>query len=427
MKPGFYAANGWAIKAPLRLTCLALIQLLLGFWLSALGTGSGAMSAEFRTFKILPAPITLRLSFMGTVVPGATVPVMAPFEGVIREKRAGLGDMVHAGDTLVVMDTSEIEMRFREAESALLKAQLSADSLSKWETGPEVMRARRTLATAEAALENAQRQERETKALFDRGIVPRMEYDGAIQQLNSQSLQVEAAKQDLEAALERGNASARRLADIELANAKARFDAIRVQIGGGEVKAAATGILSRPPASPGMPGEAARIEPGARLTISQVLFMIADTQRFLISAKVDEVDVNRIQINQAVEIDGDAFPGKPMRGRIISVSAEAAQSESIGRNASFDIRAAILDADTEQRAAIRIGMSARITVEVYSNPQALVVPHEAISNIGGTSYVRIYDPATERDVSVPVITGVSTETGVEIRSGLKPETLIVLP
>ena len=72
-------------------------------------------------------------------------------------------------------------------------------------------------------------------------------------------------------------------------------------------------------------------------------------------------------------------------------------------------------------------MSARITVEVYSNPQALVVPHEAISNAGGISYVRIYDPATERDASVPVVTGVSTETGVEIRSGLTPGTLIVLP
>jgi multidrug efflux pump subunit AcrA (membrane-fusion protein) len=147
----------------------------------------------------------------------------------------------------------------------------------------------------------------------------------------------------------------------------------------------------------------------------------------LVSAKVDEVDVNRIQINQTVEIDGDAFPGKPMGGRIIAVSAEAAQSDGIGRNASFDIRAAILEANEEQRAAIRIGMSARITVEVYSNPQALVVPHEAISNAGGISYVRIYDPATERDASVPVVTGVSTETGVEIRSGLTPGTLIVLP
>ena len=31
-----------------------------------------------------------------------------------------------------------------------------------------------------------------------------------------------------------------------------------------------------------------------------------------------------------------------MRGRIVAVSAEAAQSEGVGRSASFDIRAAIL-------------------------------------------------------------------------------------
>lgn len=414
------------IKVPLRLNGLVLATLLFVFWPSVIRAGSGGAAGEFKTVKVLPTPIAVRLSFMGTVIPGATAPVAAPFEGIIREKRTGIGDRVQAGDTLIVMDTSEVEMRFREAESAQLKAQLNADSLSKWEAGPEVMRARRTLATAETTLENAQRQERETKALFDRGIVARMEYDGATQQLNSQRIQVETARQDLEAVLERGNASNKRLADIELANAKARFDAIKTQIGGSEVKAAATGILSRPPAS-GAPGEVVRIEPGARVNNGQVLFTIADTQRLLVSAKVDEVDVNRIQINQTVEIDGDAFPGKPMGGRIIAVSAEAAQSDGIGRNASFDIRAAILEANEEQRAAIRIGMSARITVEVYSNPQALVVPHEAISNAGGISYVRIYDPATERDASVPVVTGVSTETGVEIRSGLTPGTLIVLP
>ena len=72
-------------------------------------------------------------------------------------------------------------------------------------------------------------------------------------------------------------------------------------------------------------------------------------------------------------------------------------------------------------------MSARITVEVYSNPQALVVPHEAISNPGGVSYVRTYDPATERSASVPVVTGVQApETGVSIRSGLAPGALVVL-
>jgi multidrug efflux pump subunit AcrA (membrane-fusion protein) len=387
---------------------------------------SFAASGEYRTVKVQLTPINVRLSFIGTVIPSTTVPVVAPFEGIIREKRAGIGDRIHVGDTLIVMDTSEIEMRFREAESALLKAQLNVYSLSKWEVGPEVTRARRTLATAETVLENAQRQERETKALFDRGIVARMEHDGAAQQLNSQRLQVETARQDMEAVLERGNASNRRLANIELANASSRFDTLKAQIGGSEVRTTATGILSRPPAS-GTSGEVVRIETGARVNNGQVLFIISDTQRLLVSAKVDEVDVNRIQINQAVEIDGDAFPGKPMHGRIISVSAEAAQSEGGSRGASFDIRAAILEADEEQRAAIRIGMSARITVEVYSNPQALVVPHEAISNIGGVSHVQIYDPITEKDARVPVVTGVSTETGVEIRSGLMPGTLIVLP
>ena len=53
-----------------------------------------------------------------------------------------------------------------------------------------------------------------------------------------------------------------------------------------------------------MPGKAVRIEPGARVNNGQVLFTIADTQKALGIAKVDEVDVNRIQINQAVEIDG---------------------------------------------------------------------------------------------------------------------------
>lgn len=362
-----------------------------------------------------PQAVSQQLDIAGTIAAGKSVAIVAPFDGVIREKRVQLGDHVNVGDVLVVMDTGEIASRYRDAQSAYIKAAMAADAMEKWGKSPDVLRARRSLEAAETALASLERQVVELKALLDQGIVSRNEYDGVVQQRDAQRSTVAGAKDDVTVALERGNDDNRQLVMLELENTQSRLNDLKQQMAGAKVATAISGILTRPPVKDS--GESPQsTEPGASITRGTALFSIADTSSFTVTGAVDEIDVNRVKIGQAVTIASDAFPGRIVSGRVVSVSAEAGGKETSGRAPSFEVRASFQTEDESLRQTIRIGMSARMTIETYANEAALIVPPSAIINTATGTQVRIR--RNGETTTIPILIGATFPTGVEVISGL---------
>lgn len=76
---------------------------------------------------------------------------------------------------------------------------------------------------------------------------------------------------------------------------------------------------------------------------------------------------------------------------------------------------------------IRLGMSARMRIEIASNPQAIVVPIEAIRDPTSNPVVRVRDPATGELHLRQVRLGVTQQQGIEIPSGLRDGDVVILP
>ena len=377
------------------------------------------------TITVAPVAAASFVTLAGTVGAEKTVPVVAPFDGVIRELRTQIGDVVQAGDPLVVMDDGEIATRVREAQAAFLKSSIAADLLDRWADSPEVIRARRALESAEASLALAERQMTETKRLFDRGIVSRNEYDGLVQQRDTQRKAVASAGMDLQTTLAHGDANSRRLAELDLKNTRSRFADVMAQADGKVVRAPIGGILSLPPISPQNNQPAVEIASGARVSRGQAFFAVADTATLVVTGRVDEVDVNRIRIGQPVSITSDAFPGEAIPGRLIGISAEADTARGGSRAPSFEVRAAFpRDAG---RGQIRLGMSARMRIEIASNPQAIVVPIEAVRDPATNPTVQVRDPETGKPRLAQVRLGATQQQGIEILSGLREGDIVNLP
>ncbi|TWC75766.1 multidrug resistance efflux pump [Rhizobium sp. SJZ105] len=375
-----------------------------------------------QTFTLEPQAVLQQLDIAGTVAAGKSVAIVAPFDGVIREKRAQLGEHVSVGDVLVVMDTSEIVSRYRDAQSAYIKAAMAADTIKKWENSPEVLRARRSLEAAKTSLAASERQLVELKALLDQGIVSRNEYDGVVQQRDAQRNTVAGAEDDVTTALERGNDDNRQLVMLELDNTQSRLNDLKQQMAGAKVATAIAGILTRPPTKDS--GESPQsTEPGASITRGTALFSIADTSSFTVTGAVDEIDVSRVKIGQTMTIASDAFPGKTLAGRVVSVSAEAAGTRP-GGAPSFEVRGSFTIEDEALRQTIRIGMSARMTIETYTNSSALVVPPAAILKTGSGPHVKV--KRNGETLMVPVLLGGTFPAGIEVLGGLNKGDAIVL-
>ncbi|RKE76945.1 multidrug resistance efflux pump [Rhizobium sp. AG855] len=397
------------------------------FWMVDNGPPASALeeaAATEREILVQPQSVAQHLDITGTIAAGKAIAIVAPFDGVIREKRVQLGDHVDVGDVLVVMDTSEIASRYRDAQSSYIKAAIAADALANWESSPDVLRARRSLEAAEVSLSMLDRQVNELKSLLDQGIVSRSEYEGLIQQRNAQRNTVAGAKDDLSATLMRGNDDNRQLVMLELENAQSRLSDLKQQMAGAKVATAVAGVLTRPPVNEsGDPPLAT--EPGASVTRGAALFSIADTSTFLVTGSVDEIDVNRVKLGQRVDVTSDAFPDHAVEGQVVNVSAEAAGPGNSGRPPSFDIRASFVVEDKELRRAIRIGMSARMTIETYSNEAALVVPPSAIIRSEAGPQVRVRRDGQSDFQSV--LLGATFPTGVEIVAGLSAGDVVLSP
>lgn len=130
------------------------------------------------------------------------------------------------------MDTGEMEVKLRESRSSYIKAQAKLKELEEWDKGTEVVRAKRTFAGAESKL-------KETKLLYEKGIVARNEYETAREQLINQ-------KEELANVLKKGSAENVRIARLEFQNAESRLTELENQIKEAVVKAPVGGIVIQP-------------------------------------------------------------------------------------------------------------------------------------------------------------------------------------
>jgi multidrug resistance efflux pump len=335
------------------------------------------------------------------------------------------GQRVTPGQILFVMDDFDLAQRRREAESGYLKAVQTGTEMVNWDRSPDVMRARRAVQSAANDLRNNQSKMEETKALLDRGLVPRNEYDGLQQQEATQRLALTGAQQDLEAALARGRGPNRQAVMTDLEGAQARLRDLEQLLGSTIVRAKIGGVILKPPAS--KENAAVSMHAGARLNRGQAIALIGEADGLAVEAMADEIDANRISEGQAVMVTGPAFGENVLTGRVERVAAQASTDDSSSSKAPrFPVRVRLDPVPEAARQRIRFGMSANVAITLYQNPSAIVVPPGAVKGMAPQSVVTIED-ASGRRREVRVKLGEASVEGVEILSGLKPGDKVIVP
>lgn len=156
-------------------------------------------------------------------------------------------------------------------------------------------------------------------------------------------------------------------------------------------------------------------ERGQVLTAGQPVVRIAQGNAKEIAVTVAENRLAALQAATQLTINLSAAPGKTYLGTLREVSPVADPATR-----TFAARIAVPNAD----AAMRLGMSARVTVQGNAQP-VMVLPLTALYRNGGKTAVWVVDPATStvRLTSVTVTT--VQEEGAVIGEGLKAGEMVV--
>lgn len=393
---------------------------------------TASQPADIPTIVVETKPVSGSITLIGQIEPLQQINVVSPFSGKIADVNFVYGQEVKQGDVLASVDTSEMMVRLRDAQAAVIRATQNEQTLRTWVTGPEVTRAKMNQSRNRAMLDSLKRKLDEARLMFSRGIIPKTELESAEESYENQVMNDQAAADEVQSLLQRSSAENLRIAGMEVKNAVVRRDELQAQINRAVVRTPLSGIVLRPAA-----GEDERRNTGARplergmaVEQGQALVAIGNLEGVIVRSQVDEVNISKIGAGQAAWVSGDAFPGLMLSGSITAVSCQARSTDGgraeSGKPPAFDVTVTVPQLDDIAKAIVRVGMSASAQVTTYENPEALVLPVSAVLSESDSYYVLRRDPATRAFEKVLIQAGITTLDSVEVLYGLNATDVVAL-
>ncbi|MFZ6006244.1 MAG: efflux RND transporter periplasmic adaptor subunit [Nitrospirota bacterium] len=386
--------------------------------------GQGNMNSSPQIITVAPQPVSLTISLQGILEPARMISIISPLNSRVTEKYFYYGEHVKRGQLLLKLDTSETEIKLREAKVAYAKAVEHLKELEEWENRPEVSRVRRSLTKAKLSLDAQKKRLEDTEMLFKKGIVAASEYESTLEQYKNLQLDYQSAQEELNAVLTKGSGENIKIARLEVESARLRLRELEDTLKKALVHAPVSGIVLLPHVNRDEQDEKKKIlEAGSIVARGETLLTIGDSNSLSVRTQIDEVDKPKIMHGQKVRITGDAFPKVVLTGKIHYISSQA---RVLNKTPYFDVVVMIDKIPPEFEKSIDIGMSANIEVIIYEKTDTLMVPISAVKIKGHERWVIMLDKENNQFKKIKVETGITTTDSVEITGGLKAGDKVVL-
>lgn len=178
------------------------------------------------------------------------------------------------------------------------------------------------------------------------------------------------------------------------------------------------------------------VDEGQTVNASQTtptILRLADLDNVVIKTEISEADVVNVKTGQECSFTILGRPHRPYKGVLGRVapapssyessSSTSSTSSSSSSSSSTSSTAIYYNADINvpnEDGALRIDMTADVTIDVASAKNALALPITALRNDQGTS-AEIYVLDGEKIKKVEVALGVRNDQYVEVKSGLAPD------
>ena len=104
---------------------------------------------------------------------------------------------------------------------------------------------------------------------------------------------------------------------------------------------------------------------------SPPLMTISDLSQMVVKTYINEVDMEKLKMDQLAEIASDTYKGRIYQGRVIEISPIGVERDNI---ISFEIMIEVIDSPPE----LRPGMSTDVDIITYEEKAVLLVPIEAV-------------------------------------------------
>jgi HlyD family secretion protein len=336
------------------------------------------------------------VSVQGRVVAAVSPTLFASSDGTITllvESGAGVSE----GDPVAAVDSPELDNRLRQ-EEATLESQIVELERQRIQTRQQLLESQKAVDLAQVALTAADREKRRADLSFERRIIPEIDLEKAVDELESAELAHVHAIEDL--ALERERLSFElRTRELQVERQQLMVEDLERQVDELTMRSPVTGIVGN-----------LQVDQKAAVSRNQAVMAVVDLGAFEVEANVPESYADDLGIGMPAEIRVGATPAV---AEVVAVSPEIVDSQVTTR-----LR---FTAGTPPGLRQNQRLTTRILLESVEN--ALVVERGQFLDSGGgrIAYVVDDDIARRREILV----GARSLGEVEIASGLEAGDVII--
>ncbi|MGB8889315.1 MAG: efflux RND transporter periplasmic adaptor subunit [Candidatus Korobacteraceae bacterium] len=389
-----------------------------------------------QTGKVVREDITSTVTASGEIKPKVQVNIDANAMAKITHLYVKEGDRVTKGKMLAVLDNVQPAADVSADDSALNASR--TDALAAQAT---VNTEAADLKSAQAELEHAKLDYDRSKALYDSQLIAKSDYDAKKAAFDTATAQVGMVKAKLAQAQAALNS-----AQGHISQSAAMLRHAADVLSKTQYEAPFDGVITNVPVH-----EGETVVPGIQNSPGSTLMTIADMSIITAEVKVDESDIVNVKLGQPAEVTIDAIPKQKFKGVVTEIGRNAllrstgvstAQTTSSGQEAKdFKVVVALQDPPAD----LLPGLSATARITTAKRSSALAIPIQALTirergelapeKKGKGSSVEAAAPAggnpkeelqgvfvlkNKKDaVFVPVATGISGATDIEVTNGLQ--------
>lgn len=379
------------------LIVVAIIALIAAKKAGMIGRNSDAKSVEIT--EVTPIDIIETVAATGKIQPEVEVNLSSEVSGEIIELPIKEGQEVEKGDLLVKINPDLIQAALSQSQAGLqnVRAQLSQ---------------------AEANLNNARLNYDRNKALFEKGVISKSEWDRSVTEFESAKANKDAAYYSVQSAA---------------ANVKQTRD----NLSRTSIYAPMSGTISKLSVELGE-----RVVGTAQMAGTEIV-RVANLSNMEVEVDVNENDIVKLSLGDSTIVEVDAYLKKEFKGIVTEIANSAENALSADQVTNFKVKvrilpesyAALTEGKPESYSPFRPGMTATVDVITNKKQNIVGVPISAIViKTDTTSTRRSFkkDNTTEEEkfecVFVEnngkaklrvVTTGIQDDTNIEVITGLQ--------
>jgi HlyD family secretion protein len=378
----------------------------------------------------------------GQIKPKTYVNIGATAFGRITHLYVKEGDHVKSGTTLATVESVQPQATVAAQQATIASSQTDITSYVAAEKTADA-----NIAQGKADLEQKRLDYGRAESLYNEKLIAKQDYD-AKKAAYDMAVATLAQRQAALAQAVAQTESQRGHMNQAVASQRANYDALDKTVS----RAPFDGLVTNVPVR-----EGETVVLGIQNAEGSTLMTLADMSVITAEVKVDETDIVNVAMNQTADVTVDALPGRVFKGHVTEVGDQAllrttgvATSQSTtGTEEAKDFKVVVtLDQTTDE---LRPGLSATAKITTAHKPNALIIPIQALvqrdpvlekalaANAGKASVVSASTSSTPahkpqpvqgvyllqtdhkktRANFVPITTGVTGATDIEVLSGLK--------